>query len=488
MKAFFVRTSRRILFILAKTVGLPYAWLRRMGLLRIRAPRGLIKLMLMTPRGPLVKYVWRGRTIARWWIAARRWECQKPFDLFLSPPATSQPPANPEMALLLDCVRPGQTSAHAILGGAAGHAGSGIDWQAFVQLARDHHVVPLAYRALLEASKRPEQGTWIPSHVLDELKQLQFRISAFNLRVSAELACLVRRFEEAGIVAIPVKGPVLALQAYGSTSLRQYEDLDFAVPREHILALSSAMLERGYQSTRTPEASRKQAYLNSLQDWQFYDEKRHLIVDVKPVLLSHLTSRPSEISWLQGTLQPIALDRHTIQAPSRLAMLILACMHGTNNVWAKASLLADVAALACQLTPSEWETLLPQASAIGKRRDVLVGLALAHNILGTNLPAEIERSLYGHRQLESLISHATTRLMMATARVSPIDVFSFERRTRSTLRDAFRCIMRFLLVPSSIEWRLVRLPRPLMFLYPLVRLARLASSWLHPARDASLTR
>ena len=41
---------------------------------------------LETPQGPLVKTLYRGRVVARWQEQSKRFECRKPFDLFIDPP------------------------------------------------------------------------------------------------------------------------------------------------------------------------------------------------------------------------------------------------------------------------------------------------------------------------------------------------------------------------------------------------------------------
>lgn len=64
-------------------VGGPYRWLRNSGLAK-RLWRPLVqRVELITKDGRLVKYVCRGRTVARWWPEKRRFECRKPYDLIL---------------------------------------------------------------------------------------------------------------------------------------------------------------------------------------------------------------------------------------------------------------------------------------------------------------------------------------------------------------------------------------------------------------------
>ncbi len=61
----------------------PYRWLRESGLVSHLWRPSFLKVHLMAENGPLVKYVCGGRTVASWWSAEGRFECQKPYDLVL---------------------------------------------------------------------------------------------------------------------------------------------------------------------------------------------------------------------------------------------------------------------------------------------------------------------------------------------------------------------------------------------------------------------
>ncbi|MBW2038911.1 MAG: hypothetical protein JRI46_04830 [Deltaproteobacteria bacterium] len=61
----------------------PYRWLRKSGFVaRVWQP-SMVKVCLITEKGPLVKYVCGRRTVACWWPEKGLFECQKPYDLVL---------------------------------------------------------------------------------------------------------------------------------------------------------------------------------------------------------------------------------------------------------------------------------------------------------------------------------------------------------------------------------------------------------------------
>lgn len=77
------RVGRREWRLVVRVGRKPYRWLRESGLVpRLWRP-SVLRVCLVTENGPLVKYVCSGRTVARWWPAEGRFECQKLYGLVL---------------------------------------------------------------------------------------------------------------------------------------------------------------------------------------------------------------------------------------------------------------------------------------------------------------------------------------------------------------------------------------------------------------------
>lgn len=146
------------------------------------------------------------------------------FMTTLLSPSTKAPTAatRPEIELLLCCTRTQINTATAerikIL------IQSKIDWAYLIQTATRHGVMSLLYQSL--STTCPEA---VPKTNLAQLRDY-FHSSAFhNLFLTKELLKLLNLFESHSIPAIPYKGPVLAVSAYGNLSLRQISDLDILV-------------------------------------------------------------------------------------------------------------------------------------------------------------------------------------------------------------------------------------------------------------------
>src|SRR5690348_4414201 len=95
------------------------------------------------------------------------------------------------------------------------------DWQSFLAACDYHQVSPIVFHRLQGCAHHI-----VPSQVLERLRSRFYQVSAYNHRLAMLLVQLVARFEQEQIPCLALKGPAVALGAYGDLSLRQYEDID----------------------------------------------------------------------------------------------------------------------------------------------------------------------------------------------------------------------------------------------------------------------
>jgi hypothetical protein len=145
----------------------------------------------------------------------------------------------PEFDLLLCCARGTVTAEVSRRMRALAH--DTIDWDLVVLLASRHNVWSLVARNLCNFC--PDL---VPAAVLARLVGDANSIAAHNLFATAELRRIMAALATAGVPAAAFKGPALACVAYGSTSLRFFEDLDILVDRRRIKAARDALAAAGY--------------------------------------------------------------------------------------------------------------------------------------------------------------------------------------------------------------------------------------------------
>ena len=130
-----------------------------------------------------------------------------------------RPPIPPEMRLLLMCSRP--TGIDADKEAMEVLLQRAIDWETFIKLVEWHCLPATVYLNL----KKLDNAA-VPENTLQGLHTRYLRNARRAVWLTARLVALLGHFERESIPVLPLKGPVLALQAFDDVVLRHAGDLD----------------------------------------------------------------------------------------------------------------------------------------------------------------------------------------------------------------------------------------------------------------------
>ena len=167
----------------------------------------------------------------------------------IAPALKSGPALSREAELLLACATslatPERTArVRAIIDG-------GIDWQIAIRMASMQAVVPLVYRYLTS-----ELADALPPAAADGLRRAFYGNSVRNLHLARELLRLTALLERGGVAPLALKGPALAMAAYGAIVLRQFTDLDLLVRKRRSRARGRNSRRRRLRALRRLRAGR----------------------------------------------------------------------------------------------------------------------------------------------------------------------------------------------------------------------------------------
>jgi hypothetical protein len=111
---------------------------------------------------------------------------------------------------------------------------------------------------------------------------------------------------------------------------------------------------------------------------------------------------------------------------------LILCVHGGKHQWERLMWICDIAEciLAHQL---DWRRLLQQAQGGGSKRTLLLGLFLAQDLLGIELPAEVRQNIQADAKIKLLARQVTDQLFTGTHHAPEEE----EENRRTFFRTAF---------------------------------------------------
>jgi hypothetical protein len=355
-----------------------------------------------------------------------------------------------------------------------------IDWQRFGRLALNHGIFMVLWQHLKSAD--PELMT---NPFFTGIEYQRAYAVARNLQLANELVSLAAQFEARGIELIPLKGPALAMQAYGDLSARAFLDLDVVVSRSQAHEAVRALNEIGYSVVPHSDGELSTDFMCSTLYRRLTFEttfsrptglrnQPEFLVDLHwEVAPPHMLS--FEFDYLLENCTSTELCGHQMRCLRPEVLLVVLCAHGTKHRWAEMKWIVDVAELIARTPELDWDLVYQIADRQGISRKIDLALMICEDAFDLDLPTIITNRLRFKNELNALclriirswtgreVMHDNLRTYWAT-----------EMKTTDTFAKRTRFILNELLQPTVPTYFKCPLPEHLFRLYHLI----------HPSKTA----
>ena len=379
-------------------------------------------------------------------------------------PTSGAPSFRNEWAALLACASPacdlGQLTA--LLGS--------VDGVRLLALAEEHGV-----DGHLAAYLRDSAEALVPPEIRQTLTERMRAQNFFTLRLNAELFEVLARFSAEGIGALVIKGPVLAVRAYGDPAIRNYGDLDLLVRQRDIRRATELMSARGFLPA-VPLSAIDAGKIPGQYLFSKPDSK--LIVELHNDFTLRYFPRRLPLETVFARQVSVRVDAHDIPALSVEDELVLICIHGAKHFWERLMWIADVAALVFRQTGIDWDLVRDSARGVEAERMLHTGLRLASDLLKVQLPATVQAAVEADVRAARLAEQCANWLPAAGN--SPhglIERAAFRLRMRGGLTAAPAYLFRLSFSPTEEDWKNDKEGAPRKFLDVVGRPFRLARKY-----------
>jgi len=354
-----------------------------------------------------------------------------------------------------------------------------LNWGLLEQSAQRNAMMPLVAYVLAQ------HGTGLIAQ--DTLKKLQERLlrtAQKNLAWLQEWLRVLDVLADSRIPVISFKGPALALMAYRNLALREFADLDLLVRPCDVVRTRDVLLHNGYVlNSDVPDNT--DAALSRFSDRQISfgkNDNHEIKLDLHWGVVSEWSSFQLDVGSLFEYASIERRERISFLSLSPEYLLLLLCAHGTKHCWSNLRLLCDVACHVQSSPNLNWNLCVRLAEPDG---DLVMkhSLLLTRQVLGLQLPECVTNYASGDAKAHWLAAKAQTFLFREDRNRSPY----LDDRTRylqvlryrlaleggQRLRSSVALVFRRAFIPNEADWRSLRLPRSLYFLYYLFRPIRL---------------
>jgi hypothetical protein len=352
-------------------------------------------------------------------------------------------------ALLLACLR---TPTRGLAVAAAAASLDEVTWERFGGLAAEHSV----RSQVREALTRHGNGSVPPSVSLALIKDCR-RIAARLLFTHTALAGIVSELSAAAIPVIVLKGACLGTLVYRSIAIREMNDLDLLVPREHLQAAVDVLRAIGYEAVRPFSVAvdaRVRHHIETFVNGTIsVDVHWNITLPGQPYSID-----PAEL-WARAVPLPVA-GAATLRLCTEDLLLHL-CVHTSYHHEFSCGLrpFCDIAAVIAH-DPSgiDWDAVYERSVRWRWSKGVYVALTLAARLVGAEIPSGVLSRLHASDGADA-VEWAQRLVWMTPAEnrafTPRLAAFGAHAAWSHTIRRALAC-----LVPSPAELAWMYATRP----------------------------
>ncbi len=341
-----------------------------------------------------------------------------------------------------------------------------VEWHATAEAAARHSVAPLLARWL---AARPEG---VPPDVLASLRARYDANALRNVALTQMLSELLARLAANGIAAMPVKGPALAISAYGDLALREFGDLDVVVHPGAFDRARDLLAGEGYRPLAQLSSAGLRALRRSDHHLPMVHEGTGVAVELHWSLDNGRPGRSLDGDWVWANARTVSLlgcDHPTL---SWSALLVYLCVHGAKHGFTRLGWIRDIAGVLAAAPAGELATVPRLAANAEARRRLALGVALARGMLGA--PEREELPSCATPDVAALEGEVRTRLF-APEEMGRRQWVSFQCRSFDRARDRAGYLWHLLAQPHVADVESFPLPRRLGWLYYVLRPSRLTT-------------
>ena len=343
-----------------------------------------------------------------------------------------------------------------------------IRWERFLHIVDRHRVAGLVHNALSLA----EPGR-VPADVMAAIQQRFQRQTMQCLIAAGEAVRLTALLDHEGIPCITLKGPSLAMLAYGSLALRHCKDNDLLVSRPDVSRAHAILTEAGYRREKPADLindRHMRIYMRHRHQFEYVHERSKMQVDLHWRLYENNALARIDPRLLDDT-QIISLGAgRSVRTLPDDALCAYLCVHGAMHGWFRLKWLADIHAMLSR-SPEAASRALDTCASLGVQRAAQQALQLCHLFWNTPLPARMTPSGWTSRRLVSIACEAMTSENDAGSPTGnpagpgiEVSHLLFSSRPRYLWHE----IGNILMLPD--DW--AQTPAGVRFLYPLIRILR----------------
>jgi hypothetical protein len=340
-----------------------------------------------------------------------------------------------------------------------------MDWRLLLELAEWHRTLPRMTARLNAFSEH------VPRRVVEILRASALETARTNIAFTTELLRISACLRSNNIPHLAYKGPALAVQLYGDISARSTSDIDLLVLPDYVEASRDALLELEYRDKNGLSKAQQAASFRYGFEHSFCRDNG-TVVDLHWRVVPYPAAPSLDVQGIWKRASLVCVFDQDVPTFCPEDLLVVLCLHAAQHEWSHIGAFNDIARLISNYPSLSWEIVRGHMRDSNTVRAIAVSLLFVRKYWDVELPDEIVHLIAQDSHAATLAEHIRATMWPA-CRFPTSFRWAVQRSRGERWRDRIRFLRTFL-TPAVADYEALRLPRPLISLYPAFRILRLA--------------
>jgi hypothetical protein len=338
-------------------------------------------------------------------------------------------------------------------------------WERLILLSERHRLLPMLYKNI-----RAESVNFhieIPSI----LKEKFIAQTQHVLQLATEGVRISNILNRDGIQSILLKGPFLSQQIYGDDALRPSRDIDILILPDSIERVNEILRNEGYRRVYPDfELSKKQKifYQHYKNQYAYRNPHNGCLIEIHWRLFSQKSLFPTPTEQVFAERQELNMAGSPIHVLSKKHCFEYLCLHGSLHQWFRLLWLRDIAQFLGN-KEDNLDELLINAKKNGNERPVEQAIILSNLFFGSPDYSAITKSNNLVKSITNFAVNAAISNEQKTLsqKITRLRIPFYKIKLKRSINYKLSCWS--ILHPNFNDWKRVKLPDSLFFLYFFLR-------------------
>lgn len=304
-----------------------------------------------------------------------------------------------------------------------------------------------------------------------ELQIISKKNQLNQLKKAAEVVRLARLLDTQLIRYLMLKGPVLSQQLYGNRMLKTSVDLDMLVDARDLPVLLRLLPQAGYVLTEVNYKLTDNQLRYQVQHFHhlgFYHPQLGISLELHWQLVSNKYLLPLKFETLYAEREKVWLANYPIDTLGDAHNALFLAVHGAGHKWFRINWLYDFASVLAVRNP-DFDAIERQAKQLKLQRIWAQSVTLSNRLFATQYP--LSSDFYDDKT-DWLVNQALKAMQVSaqetnTRKLGRLHYKWYAMQLKPDTR--YRWQIWSVLGTNSNDWRMVKLPNRLFWLYFVLR-------------------